>query len=54
LQEKNVELGFDDLAAEAGQLQQEAGAFEADQVDETRKKEIRSESFKVRKQQKAY
>lgn len=54
LQEKTAELGFDDLAAKAGQLQQEAGAFEADRLDETRKKEIRSESFKVRKQQKAY
>jgi Ca-activated chloride channel family protein len=54
LQEKTAELGFDDLTEEAGQLQQEAGAFEADQLDETRKKEIRSESYKVRSQQKSY
>lgn len=54
LQEQNASLGFSDLADEAGQLQQEAVEFEADQLDNTRKKELRSESFKVRKQQKAY
>jgi Ca-activated chloride channel family protein len=54
LQEQSAELGFSDLAAEAAQLQQEAGDFEADNLDETRKKEIRSESFKVRSQQKSY
>ncbi len=54
LQEQNAELGFSDLASEAGQLQDEAVEFEADRIDKTRKKELRSESFKVRKQQKAY
>jgi Ca-activated chloride channel family protein len=54
LEEKNAALGFTDLAAEAGQLQQEAGEFEADDLDETRKKEIRSDSYKVRSQQKSY
>jgi Ca-activated chloride channel family protein len=54
LEEKNVELGFADLAAEAGQLEQDAGEFEADALDQTRKKEIRSESYKVRSQQKSY
>lgn len=54
LQQQSVELGFDELAEEAGALQQEAGAFEAEQLDTTRKKEIRSESYKVRSQQKAY
>ena len=54
LQEQNAELGFSDLAAEAGQLQDEAVEFEADQLDKARKKELRSESFKVRKQQKTY
>ena len=54
LQEQNASLGFPELAAEAEQLQDEAVEFEADQVDNTRKKELRSESFKVRKQQKDY
>ena len=54
LREQNVELGFSDLAEEAGQLQEEAVEFEAERLDKTRKKELRSESFKVRKQQKAY
>ncbi|ABA89869.1 VWFA superfamily protein [Syntrophotalea carbinolica DSM 2380] len=54
LQEQNAILGFDDLAQEAGQLQDEAVEFESEQLDKTRKKELRSESFKVRKQQKAY
>lgn len=54
LREQNADLGFADLASEAGQLQDEAVEFEADRIDKTRKKELRSESFKVRKQQKAY
>jgi Ca-activated chloride channel family protein len=54
LQEQNAVLGFDDLAQEAGQLQDEAVEFEAEQLDSTRKKALRSESFKIRKQQKAY
>jgi Ca-activated chloride channel family protein len=54
LKEQNAALGFADLAEEAGQLQDEATEFETEQLDKTRKKELRSESFKVRKQQKAY
>ncbi len=54
LREQNTKLGFADLAEKAGQLQDEAIEFEAEQLDKTRKKELRSESFKVRKQQKAY
>ena len=54
LREQNTALGFSDLAAESDQLQDEATEFEAEQLNPTRKKELRSESFKVRKQQKAY
>jgi len=54
LVEQNTALGFSDLAAEADQLQDEATEFESDSLDKTRKKELRSESFKVRKQQKTY
>lgn len=54
LQQQSVELGFEDLAAEAAQLQEEAVDFESERLDETRKKEIRSESFKTRSQQKTY
>ncbi|MEZ4599711.1 MAG: VWA domain-containing protein [Syntrophotaleaceae bacterium] len=54
LQTENAELGFADLADEAGQLEQEAGEFETDALDQVRKKEIRSESYKVRSQQKPY
>jgi Ca-activated chloride channel family protein len=50
LVEKNAALGFDDLADEAVQLDQEAQEFEEQKVDNVRKKSIRSESYKVRSQ----
>ncbi|MBI5445694.1 MAG: VWA domain-containing protein [Deltaproteobacteria bacterium] len=50
LQEKNAELGFQDLSGQAAELDKDAGAFESQQVDNLRKKEIRSDSYKVRSQ----
>ena len=49
---RNQDLGFTDLAEEASDLAAEAPAFEARELDSSRKKELRSESFKVRSQQK--
>ncbi len=54
LKEKNVELGFDDLAGEAAALEADAVEFEQDKLSSPRKKGLRSESFRVRSQQKAY
>ena len=42
------------LAAPAATLADEAEEYEADDLDSTRKKEIRSESYRIRKQQKEY
>ncbi len=54
LKEKNVQLGFDDLAGEAAALDADAVEFEEDKLSSPRKKGLRSESFRVRSQQKKY
>jgi len=53
---RNQALGFSDLAAEAGSaLQEDADTFAAPApMAPAEKKSIRSESYKVRKQQKDY
>lgn len=52
LQERSAGLGFADLAAEAEALEEDADSFSAPAMPSAVKKEIRSESYKVRKQQK--
>jgi Ca-activated chloride channel family protein len=52
LKERNQRLGFDDLAGQAAELDKDAGTFESQQVDSAKKKELRSESYKVRSQRK--
>ncbi len=47
-------LGFSDLAGEAEAFEQDAQTFAAPALPSAVKKEIRSESYKVRKQQKDY
>jgi Ca-activated chloride channel family protein len=54
LQEKAAGLGLDDLAEEAQSLDRDATEFEQDQLDSKRKKVLRSESYRVRSQQKSY
>jgi len=55
LKSRSGSLGFNDLAKEADTLQQDAATFAAPApVPSTIKKELRSESYKVRKQQKDY
>lgn len=54
IEEKAKALGASSLAAPAAALADEAAEFESDDLDSTRKKELRSESYKVRKQQKEY
>jgi Ca-activated chloride channel family protein len=54
IEEKSQALGMPALAAPAESLADEAAEFEEDALDSTRKKEIRSESYRVRKQQKEY
>lgn len=54
LQKKNEALGFSDLAKDAATLDQDAKEFEADQLSSSRKKAIRSDSYKARSQQKDY
>jgi len=54
IEEKSQALGLPGLAAPAASLADEAAEFEEDALDSTRKKEIRSESYRVRKQQKEY
>lgn len=54
LQQDNKELGFSDLAGEAAALEAEAEEFKNSDLSSPRKKQIRSESYKVRSQQKDY
>jgi len=54
LKRKNEALGFDDLAGRAGALEQDAAEFREGELSSPRKKEIRSDSYKVRSQQKDY
>ena len=54
LQQRNSILGFSDLAEEAQSLDAEANEFAAPAMPKARKKELRSESYKVRTQQKDY
>jgi len=54
LQQKSSTLGFGDLAEEAQSLDAEAVEFAAPAMPSARKKELRSESYKVRNQQKDY
>jgi len=54
IEQKSQALGLPQLAAPAAALADEAMEFESDNLDSSRKKELRSESYKVRKQQKDY
>jgi len=55
LSQKNQALGFSDLAKQAETLEEDAAEFAAPQpLPSARKKELRSESYKVRQQQKDY
>ncbi|TFG87424.1 MAG: VWA domain-containing protein [Gemmatimonadales bacterium] len=54
LQEKGAAVGLGSVAAPAAALSQEAAEFQKDDLSPSRKKEIRSESFKSRNQQKDY
>ncbi|WP_432823233.1 vWA domain-containing protein [Trichloromonas sp.] len=54
LKAKSSRLGFDDLAGEAAALESDAAEFSADKLSSPRKKELRSESYRVRSQQKEY
>ncbi len=54
IEEKSQALGLPALAAPAGALADDAAEFEADDLDSSRKKSLRSESYKIRKQQKDY
>ncbi len=52
LEARSATLGFSDLAEEAKTLEEDAVEFAAPSIPSPRKKELRSESYKVRKQQK--
>jgi Ca-activated chloride channel family protein len=52
LQASSANLGFSDLAEKATSLEQDAVEFAAPSLPSPRKKELRSESYKVRNQQK--
>ncbi len=52
LKARSASLGFSDLAEEAKALEEDAVEFAAPSIPSPRKKELRSESYKVRKQQK--
>jgi len=54
LQDQSQTLGFQDLAGKAGALEEDAATFAAPAMPSAVKKEIRSESYKVRQQQKDY
>ncbi len=54
IEQKSQALGLPALAAPAATLADEAEEYEADDLDSARKKEIRSESYRIRKQQKDY
>lgn len=54
LKARSTALGFSDLAEEAKSLDEDAVEFAAPSIPSPRKKELRSESYKVRKQQKDY
>ncbi len=54
LKARSANLGFSDLAEEAEGLEQDAVEFAAPSIPSPRKKELRSKSYKVRKQQKDY
>jgi Ca-activated chloride channel family protein len=54
LQEQSEGLGFEDLTDKAGALEKDAATFAAPSIPSPVKKEIRSESYKVRQQQKDY
>jgi len=54
LQERAAELGLDDLAGQAQSLEQDAAQFEKEGLGSVEKKALRSESYRVRSQQKEY
>ncbi len=54
LQEQAAALGLSDLATEAESLEGAATEFQERKLDSVRKKEIRSESYRVRTQQQLY
>ena len=54
LKTQSTVLGFDDLAGQAADFEEDAETFAAPALPSTVKKSIRSESYKVRKQQKDY
>lgn len=54
LKRQNDSLGFSDLANQAEDFESDAEVFAAPSMPSSVKKEIRSESYKVRKQQKDY
>ncbi len=54
LKARSTALGFGDLAVEAEALEENAVEFAAPAIPSPRKKALRSESYKVRKQQKKY
>jgi len=54
LEASSANLGFSDLVEEAKTLKTDAVEFAAPSMPSPRKKELRSESYKVRKQQKDY
>ncbi len=54
LKSQSANLGFSDLAEEAEAFEGDAATFSAPALPSAVKKEIRSESYKVRKQQKDY
>lgn len=54
LQSRSAALGFGDLADEAGVLDSEAREIDAEGLSAPRKKELKSESYRIRTQQKEY
>ncbi|WP_020676998.1 vWA domain-containing protein [Geopsychrobacter electrodiphilus] len=54
LEASSANLGFSDLAQKAKSLNKDAVEFSAPSIPSARKKELRSESYQVRKQQKAH
>jgi Ca-activated chloride channel family protein len=54
LRTQSTSLGYSDLAEEVDALEEEAESFAAPALPSVVKKEIRSESYRVRKQQKEY
>jgi Ca-activated chloride channel family protein len=54
LQDRATELGLGSLAGQAQALERDAAQFEKEGLDSLEKKTLRSESFRVRSQQKEY